>query len=394
MNWKIRILAWAEEQIGRELESYGFSFPGDRETFFAKIKKKLKLSFARLILNLGYSKDQPNVLGMVLDRLSPRRKISIPKLLLFIGGGVLIAFICWGIYLSSVKGYGWADWTGFGEYLGPLAEDQRGKTLWDWMELLVIPVVLAVGAYLFSRSENNRRNKIEEQRIVAERELNTERHREAVLQSYFDKMSELLLKNKLRSTNSNEARQIARALIVTTLEQLDGRRKGILLRFLKDAELIQAQNPVVNLERANFTHLYLYDVSLERVNLVKADFRFSELSHVNLAGSKLDRILFSGSTLKEIDFSGASLRSVDFSRAELTGITMDKADIRDVSFVGFGHIRSLEDIFTGPVSASFRSVSLQGAVYNIGTMWPENFDIESSGAVPHSNIYDFDIPEF
>src|SRR3712207_6525243 len=38
-------------------------------------------------------------------------------------------------------------WTGFGT-----------RTLWDWLQLLIIPVVLAVGAYLFNRAE--RRNEL------------------------------------------------------------------------------------------------------------------------------------------------------------------------------------------------------------------------------------------
>ena len=58
---------------------------------------------------------------------------------------VVIPFITWGLYLHFAKGYIWVDWTGFGDYTSPLTTDQRGKTLWDWLQLLIIPIVLTVG---------------------------------------------------------------------------------------------------------------------------------------------------------------------------------------------------------------------------------------------------------
>jgi hypothetical protein len=46
-----------------------------------------------------------------------------------------------------IVGYSF-DWTGFN------GNTKSGKTLWDWMQLLFIPVVLAIGGYLFSLSIN------------------------------------------------------------------------------------------------------------------------------------------------------------------------------------------------------------------------------------------------
>ena len=45
------------------------------------------------------------------------------------------------------------EWTGFGPY-NEQADGSRSKTLWEWMELLIIPVVLAIGAWWINRSEN------------------------------------------------------------------------------------------------------------------------------------------------------------------------------------------------------------------------------------------------
>lgn len=46
-------------------------------------------------------------------------------------------------------------WTGFTDYYpSPNIPEgfQRGKTLWDWMNLLIVPVVLAGGAFFLSRA--------------------------------------------------------------------------------------------------------------------------------------------------------------------------------------------------------------------------------------------------
>ena len=52
-----------------------------------------------------------------------------------------------GIIIFILIGYGY-EWTGFGEYIRITAdgqeEFQRRKTLWDWLQLLIVPIVLAI----------------------------------------------------------------------------------------------------------------------------------------------------------------------------------------------------------------------------------------------------------
>src|SRR5260221_11503940 len=65
------------------------------------------------------------------------------------------------------------------------------KSFWDWLQLLIIPAVLAVGGYAFNFTVS--RN---EQRIASDNQRETE------LQGYIDKISELLLNNHLAELNS------------------------------------------------------------------------------------------------------------------------------------------------------------------------------------------------
>src|ERR1044071_5382720 len=54
----------------------------------------------------------------------------------------------------TIAGYwfGW-QWTGLNAYIDPTGGYQAGKTLWDWMDLLIVPVVIGAAAYWFRQTE-------------------------------------------------------------------------------------------------------------------------------------------------------------------------------------------------------------------------------------------------
>src|SRR6266566_1389790 len=138
-----------------------------------------------------------------------RSAVSIGAGLL--GIALLVAFI--GGYF-----FNW-DWTGFSSYIPPTKDSnfQRGKTLWDWLNLLgvlAIPAVVGLGAAWYTTQQGK----------VSDRE-NTDNQHETALQAYIDKMSELLLEKRLReSPPEAEVRTVARVRTITILSQLDARR--------------------------------------------------------------------------------------------------------------------------------------------------------------------------
>jgi hypothetical protein len=68
-------------------------------------------------------------------------------------------------------------------------KQQIRETLWDWLQLLIIPLALAIIAIFFNRSD--RKN---EQRVASDNQ------QETALQEYIKEMSELLLHEKLRES--------------------------------------------------------------------------------------------------------------------------------------------------------------------------------------------------
>src|SRR5581483_7039801 len=102
--------------------------------------------------------------------LRNKKPLEIIGVTLFLVGlFALVVFIILG-YI-----YNWA-WVG----IGPKAPSfQHGKTLWDWLQLLIIPAVLAIGGYAFNLTvSRNERNAVTN-RDQTERDIALDNQREA-----------------------------------------------------------------------------------------------------------------------------------------------------------------------------------------------------------------------
>lgn len=246
------------------------------------------------------------------------------------------------------------------------------KTLWDWMELLIIPAVLAGGAILLNRSERALERKIADDRTKLERDLATDRQQEAALQTYFDRMSELLLKEKLRTTKILEVRDVARTRTLSILRGLDATRKSLLFRFLIEAKIIGIENPVIginefDLSSANLSGADLRGINLSYANLSKSDLLSANLSSANLSGANL-----SGADLRGINLSDANLSGADFSSANLSGANLSGADLRraDLNGADLSYARLISaklkgfDLIDDLNNASLRDANLKGANFS------------------------------
>jgi uncharacterized protein YjbI with pentapeptide repeats len=213
------------------------------------------------------------------------------------------------------------SWTGF-----------QGKTVWDFLQLLIVPLMLVVIGLVFSLQQDARQQRVENQRAEAERDLAQQRAQDEALQAYLNQMSSLLLEKDLRtSKEDSEVRTLARARTLTVLERLDPDRKTAVLQFLIEAELVQSveggRGPIIALTSAN-----LSDVNLSLVNLSGADLSDADLSNTNLFGAELpDANLFSAdlrdANLHQADLSDAYLLSTDLRNAYLFSTDLSGANL-------------------------------------------------------------------
>ena len=232
---------------------------------------------------------------------------------------VLIALLAVVIVLVSFGGYkfNW-DWTGF---------NRPSKTLWDWLQLfgvLAVPVVVGFGAVWFTTRQGK----------VADAE-NTDNQRETALQAYIDKMSELLLHEKLRdSAEEDEVRKIARVRTLTILPRLDANRKRSVLQFLYESDLINKGKSIIVLRDADLSDAYMYRANLERANLERANLERANLTYANLSEAYMQvaylfRADLSAANLSEADLSYANMERADMYGADLFRAKLRLAKLRD-----------------------------------------------------------------
>jgi len=173
-----------------------------------------------------------------------------------------------------------SNWAGLGD-----------KTLWNLLQLLIIPVVLAIGAYWFNRLERGADRLVAKNRVKDARIIVDEKRQDDALQEYIKAMTGLVLEQGLRQwgkdgppndlkTKYDAVRNVARARTLTVLDGLNAERKASVMQFLVELDLVSGTEdaePVISLRRAN----------LEKADLRGSDLRGANLSFANLRGADL-----------------------------------------------------------------------------------------------------------
>jgi len=358
----------------------------------------------------------------------------------------LVVVICWALYLRFVQGLGWADWTGFEAYAVQADTTHTyypAKTLWDWLQLLIVPAVLALGAIWFTREGQKAERQATEKREIADSEatdrrvaadseatdrrvaadreatdkrvaadreatdkrvaadreaamerakteqaLIRERSRDLALQTYLDRMTELILNNGLRKSTleEEEIRAIARIRTLTVLEQLDGERKAVVLKFLSEAGLIMGDKPLVKLNGANLSETLIDNANLRNCNFKSTVWRNASIARSDLASSN-----FYDANLTEAKFISCQMHGVNLIKAKLIGaefleVWLVNADMRAAVMRGLDpHVTTLTEMQDREVvNAKLTLVSLQNAQYNNDTIWPDGFDAAKVSVVFNS----------
>ena len=224
------------------------------------------------------------------------------------------------VILGGYK-FNW-DWTGFNG-------SNKSRTLWDWMQLLIVPIVLALGATLFNRAITHNEQNIADQRYINEQNIALDKQREDLLQVYLDRMSDLLLNGGLsQSSPDAQVRNIARVRTVTVLRQLDTRRINYVLSFLRETKLVTPE-PETNiisfrsadLSRVDFKNVNLSDFDLSKANLSKADLTGANICKTNLSEANLNGANMSDTYIYFSKFNGASLNKAHFQKAYLDHVS-------------------------------------------------------------------------
>jgi len=214
-----------------------------------------------------------------------------------------------------------------------------GKTLWDWLQLLIVPVALSLITVAFAlwqdtrqeRVENQRTRqaqKIEDQRAEAERELAEQRAQDEALQAYLDQMSQLMLEKKLLEAEPGDpVHTLAQARTSTAILRLDSEHNLSVTRFLSNSGLAASSEASPKLLR----EITLSHATLSGAHLSTADLSDANLSGANLyadlSGTDLSGALMSFADLRYAGLDGANLSGASLEGVNLSGAMVDGADL-------------------------------------------------------------------
>lgn len=281
---------------------------------------------------------------------------------------MLLLLIRWGYTV---------DGTGFNEHIGTIVKDnqyyQPARTLWDWMQLLIVPTALAVGGFFLSRSQSNH-----------EQQIANENLQETALQTYLDQISALLLDKDLRNSGrDSEKRDIARARTLIALRRLDSVRKAVLIKFLSEADLIgrdeekyivnlqEADLRLIDLNGANLSFTSLNGVILNNANLEGTDLAGTDLTNAFLQSTNMSQANLSYSDLTQAVLSGANLGSADLSLTILKQANLEKANLRNAICIKADFYNAnLRDV-------DLRGAKLQGAILDDADLFGAKYDKET-----------------
>lgn len=241
-----------------------------------------------------------------------------------------------GITLSSIMLLGWLI----------TRKTIYSQTAWEWLKLILSPGIIAIGIAVTNEYLKTREKDKDLQKI---------------LKDYLDRMTQLMLsdfwpnakeiKGEIDEDKQKRVLSLAQALTLTVLREIDGNRKGVVVRFLHESGALE----VLSLKYAD----------LSEANLVETDLSNSSLIKANLSGANLEKANLSG-----VDFSDANL-----SEANLSEVTLQDSQLLDpISFRKF----LLKDRLTGEnrIKVLLKGADLTNAKLNGATL--RNVDLEGA----------------
>jgi len=251
---------------------------------------------------------------------------------------IIVSIVLGTVFLMSLISVivGNWHWTGLVD-VPKDANTIRGKTLWDLLDLVVVPIALAIGAWYLKKED-----------VKLEREIEESRAQETALEAYLNYMSDLLIERKLKAQDTDPAtKDLAQIRTLTMLRRLSASRKNYLMGFLSDSGLMSIMSlNNANLSGVDLTGLYTklepqaWEPVLDQSTFtsflkdMEANLMPPELGSVNLSNAKLCAADLSNANLSHTDLSGADLSAADLSGAKLNYARMFLAKLNKANLTG------------------------------------------------------------
>jgi hypothetical protein len=256
----------------------------------------------------------------------------------------------------------------------------RGKTLWDWLPLLLLFVVagsIFLSVARFVTQQNTQQDRLAqlitneqasttqeeilqqqsmmqqiatpEASVIAQLGGLVDQEHEQSLSNYLDRISALLISRSaplLQSHPGSPERTLAQTRTTDILNSFssDSLRKAVIIQFLHDVGLLQIntgaqKGPILSLATANLAGLTLTQANLNSVNMDGANLSGATFTNViltasSLRGATLTKAKFTSANLTGADLTGANLEGADLTGANLKGANLGGADTKGAKLKG------------------------------------------------------------
>lgn len=186
----------------------------------------------------------------------------------------------------------------------------EGKTLWDWVSLLLVPSMVGFGTALISFTQY---------------QSEQERAREVAVQQFIDRVSQWTIAPPADAP-AEKVGTVLRAQTMTILRMVEGKRAGQVVGFLAELNLLQQLD--LEFEALELAGADLKALDLRGIDFEESSLRGAELERSDLGGADLSRSDLSGADLKAANLNGASLEAAELKDAELDHADLRGADLR------------------------------------------------------------------
>lgn len=285
---------------------------------------------------------------------------------------IKLIFVVLVVVSIGAKNKFWPDWTGLnsGVEISTIVEKQPDgtvtkiietskkqpeKNLWDLLGLLGVPLVLTgLGLWYQSLQQRNA----------------DEQAKEEMLQTYFYRLSELLIDKKLISRAEHEKQHQIDDEIRAATDVIQGWTRSILRRLEKDPERkVDVLQFLINTKVLSALKVEVARLYIESFDLVEIDLQGANLEGVNLEEADLTKANLSKANLKGANLEGATLVKANFGGADLTNATLEEASLEGSNFFywGWRYQESSSDdginyaVWYSPVKTCLKGTDLRGA---------------------------------
>jgi uncharacterized protein YjbI with pentapeptide repeats len=203
---------------------------------------------------------------------------------------------------------------------------RRTRSLWDWLQLLLVPVILIAGLLWLNVQQDQISTTLGKQQRADALKIAQEQQQITLVTNYMDRISDMLLHEKLlHSATIDDVRVVAQAETMTLLPQLDGKRKGMVVLFLMQTKLINNDFRVISLREADLRGAQLHGADIRDTYLLGANLQGADLSGSNLSFASLVFARLVGANLQGANLQGAELNNGDLTEANLNGANLKDA---------------------------------------------------------------------